>query len=177
MRTRECCVRGSTFRSRTTARWSIVFDTLGITYSSEPENYQLENDYFCPDFYLPGEKAFVHTTSFYSSEVGTSCERLALVSGLKVLYITGSPGIGKYKIALFDTWQKDSNEQGYRALGDFVFAEDRKVSRCLWLIDEGGSCVSLTLSADPKHGEKYPMQETDWIRGAFEKASNYRFSD
>jgi hypothetical protein len=50
--------RGITYRSRTEARWAVVFDELGWHHFYEPEGYALPSGYYLPDFYLPQQEAF-----------------------------------------------------------------------------------------------------------------------
>lgn len=46
---------GTLFRSRTEARWAVLFDELCIAWEYEPEGWQLPNGLkYIPDFRLPG---------------------------------------------------------------------------------------------------------------------------
>jgi hypothetical protein len=49
---------GCLFRSRLEARWAVFFDHLGITWRYEPEGFNLDGQWYLPDFYLPGLDAW-----------------------------------------------------------------------------------------------------------------------
>jgi hypothetical protein len=49
----ETWYNGYRFRSRTEARWAVFFTTLGVPFSYEPEGYDLGNNWYLPDFFLP----------------------------------------------------------------------------------------------------------------------------
>ena len=51
--------KGTTFRSRTEARWAVFFDELGVGWDYEPEGYELgEGKRYLPDFWLPDLESF-----------------------------------------------------------------------------------------------------------------------
>lgn len=41
------------FRSRLEARWAVFFDALGIEWEYEKEGYDLDGEWYLPDFWLP----------------------------------------------------------------------------------------------------------------------------
>jgi hypothetical protein len=49
---------GIAFRSRTEARWAVVFEQLGWDYQYEPEIFDLPIGRYLPDFYLPSQQAY-----------------------------------------------------------------------------------------------------------------------
>lgn len=49
----ETVYRGYRFRSRLEARWAVFFDSLGIPWEYEREGFNLDGEYYLPDFYLP----------------------------------------------------------------------------------------------------------------------------
>jgi hypothetical protein len=49
----ETRYNGYHFRSRTEARWAVLFDALGIKYEYEKEGYELICGPYLPDFWLP----------------------------------------------------------------------------------------------------------------------------
>ena len=49
---------GCLFRSRLEARWAVFFDHLGVTWRYEPEGFNLDGQWYLPDFYLPGLDAW-----------------------------------------------------------------------------------------------------------------------
>ncbi len=47
---------GYKFRSRLEARWAVFFDTLGIPYEYEKEGFDIDGQWYLPDFWLPEQK-------------------------------------------------------------------------------------------------------------------------
>ena len=41
------------FRSRLEVRWAVFFDALGIEWLYEPEGFDLDGEWYLPDFFLP----------------------------------------------------------------------------------------------------------------------------
>ena len=54
----ETQYKGFRFRSRLEARWAVFFDELGLSWSYEPEGYQIEHGgeivFYLPDFEVEG---------------------------------------------------------------------------------------------------------------------------
>lgn len=50
---------GCRFRSRLEARWAVLFDALRIPWQYEPQGYQIGEQTYLPDFYLPQSKTWV----------------------------------------------------------------------------------------------------------------------
>lgn len=53
MKAIETRYRGYRFRSRLEARWAVFFDALGIDWLYENEGYQIGQERYLPDFWLP----------------------------------------------------------------------------------------------------------------------------
>lgn len=49
---------GYKFRSRLEARWAVAFDLLGIRWLYEHQGYDIDGQWYLPDFELPDENAF-----------------------------------------------------------------------------------------------------------------------
>jgi hypothetical protein len=49
----ETMWRGYRFRSRTEARWAVMFSKAGIAFEYEPDGYALPSGWYLPDFWLP----------------------------------------------------------------------------------------------------------------------------
>ena len=60
----ETIYNGYRFRSRLEARWAVFFDAAGIKYEYEPEGFDLDGEYYLPDFYLPQFSLFVEIKPF-----------------------------------------------------------------------------------------------------------------
>lgn len=59
---------GYLFRSRLEARWAVFFDELGIVYKYEDEGFDLDGNYYLPDFYLPELDIFIEIKPDFASE-------------------------------------------------------------------------------------------------------------
>jgi hypothetical protein len=56
----ETSYAGCRFRSRTEARWAVVFDALGEQWRYELEGFELsDGTRYLPDFYLPNQRAWI----------------------------------------------------------------------------------------------------------------------
>lgn len=60
----ETIYNGYRFRSRLEARWAVFFDAAGIKYQYEPEGFDLDGEYYLPDFFLPQFCLFVEIKPF-----------------------------------------------------------------------------------------------------------------
>jgi hypothetical protein len=83
---------GITYRSRTEARWAHFLTSLGVQFDYEPNGYDLEGEWYLPDFYVHGWDCFIEVKGAYPTE----CERdkaalLSEVSGKRVLLTVGGP--------------------------------------------------------------------------------------
>lgn len=86
---------GVLYRSRCEARWAIVFDRLGLAFEYEPQGFDLDGDWYLPDFYI-------HDFNHYVEIKGTAptgreislCRRLARYAQTFVLLYSGAPGSG-----------------------------------------------------------------------------------
>lgn len=85
----ETIYRGYRFRSRTEARWAVVFDFLGIKYIYEMEGFNLgDGVYYLPDFYLPDAKQFF--------EVKADIDNISVEERIKINKLADATG--KYVI-------------------------------------------------------------------------------
>lgn len=168
---------GILFRSRLKARWAVFFKTLGIPYEYEPEKFKTAAGLFCPDFWLPREGRYVHISREESDYVNKLCQHLALGSGYSVLYVVGSPWPDEYRIIEYiaSRGEEEGLEPGEPSCTLGMFGEDRKADECLWLLDDNGYACSLTPSDHPKHGDGYPMTDTEWLNRAYSAARGKRF--
>lgn len=121
----ETRYKGHRFRSRTEARWAIVFDTLGIQYEYEPEGFDLSgiphvgeflpagDRWYLPDFFLPRLGCYMEIKPLMTPVDDVAITKCFLLSQEKEVLITfGSPGVNSYRIVscnsgrqLKDFWQ------------------------------------------------------------------------
>ena len=90
----ETRYNGHRFRSRTEARWAVLFDHLGVKYEYEPEGYDVgEGKHYLPDFWLPVERCFVEVKGDSAAEHDwRKVALLVLKTGLPVYVLMGQPG-------------------------------------------------------------------------------------
>jgi hypothetical protein len=62
----ETAYNGILFRSRTEARIALFLDLMGIEWSYEPEGFDVNGQWYLPDFYLPLYDAFWEVKAFDS---------------------------------------------------------------------------------------------------------------
>lgn len=75
----ETTYAGCRFRSRLEARWAVFFDTLGVTWTYEPQGYEVTDGHrepirYLPDFFLPGLGLWVEVKGEMTvDELETAC--------------------------------------------------------------------------------------------------------
>jgi hypothetical protein len=123
----ETIYNGNKFRSRLEARWAVFFSNLNIDYLYELEGFDLNGDWYLPEFFIPSWNCWIEIKPdkpvLYDTENKINiekreyrlCQLLAKESKKAVLLIGGDPWIdernydnsGKYKhdyqIAMFSS--------------------------------------------------------------------------
>ena len=94
----QTCYNGFFFRSRSEARWAVLFDLLKIKYHYEIEGYKLSSgDWYLPDFYLPVVNLWAEVKPFAPTvEEGVKCILLAADTGRGCLMLAGPPDFRTY---------------------------------------------------------------------------------
>jgi hypothetical protein len=96
--------KGYTFRSRLEARWAVVFETLGVSWSYEKEGYELSNgEWYLPDFWISDWKAFleVKPRRRFFIDAMVKAQQLADGSDRDVILLAGDPWFGEYQAMTF----------------------------------------------------------------------------
>lgn len=91
---------GVRYRSRTEARWAVLFDLAGIDFQYEPEGFKLESGFYVPDFWLRPwncyfevkPDAVVIAAGHYCDERSRG-EDLAMLTGHDVIFGCGNPHV------------------------------------------------------------------------------------
>jgi hypothetical protein len=96
----ETVYNGYRFRSRLEARWAVFFDELGVKYEYEKEGFDLDGVWYLPDFWLPGQKAWIEIKpkldDHYLDLDDTKPKKLALLSEYPVYIYQGNPYPGEF---------------------------------------------------------------------------------
>lgn len=159
--------RGITFRSRTEARWAVLFEHMGLVWDYEPEGHGLEGRGYLPDFYLPELDMWfeVKPAETDGSEIPVFS---ALVEATKKCGIIayGPPNPGRRHLRYF--------EPGEASTELFALMEDRRDDGVYWLAGEvrqfaiGGPGVSTD-------HDRLPVAWGRRIQQAYEAARAERF--
>lgn len=83
--------RGTTFRSRTEARWAVFLDELDIQWQYEAEGYQLDSGQYLPDFWLPDIDGFLEVKPSSDEWDDPRFDELARLTGKRVYVTAGAP--------------------------------------------------------------------------------------
>lgn len=85
---------GYRFRSRTEARYAVLWRILGWPYAFESQGYALEIGAYLPDFWLPAADAFIEVKPYGAPLIDDLelCRALASETGYDVLLVCGGPG-------------------------------------------------------------------------------------
>lgn len=92
MKAIETRYNGHRFRSRTEARWAVLFDHLGVKYEYEAEGFELGGYRYLPDFYLPKEDCFVEVKGEALDDSWRKPALLAHATMKPVYVLSGQPG-------------------------------------------------------------------------------------
>jgi len=59
---------GVLYRSRTEARWSVLFDRLGIVHEYEPQGFRTDGEGYLPDFLLAGQSLIAEVKPSFDAD-------------------------------------------------------------------------------------------------------------
>jgi hypothetical protein len=88
----ETRYKGFLFRSRLEARYAVLFDALGIKWDYEPEGFDLNGEWYLPDFWLPEFNCWIEIKPGKPGvDEMRKCQGLAQLTGNLVYLFYGSP--------------------------------------------------------------------------------------
>jgi hypothetical protein len=156
---------GIKYRSRSEARWAVVFDALGWNYEYEIEGYSLSTGRYLPDFYLPQHRAFFEVKGEKPNRREKKlADELAMATEKIVIVSHGPPNPRR------DEWAEDLSIFIPERVDDVRYAD--------W--QEGGF-VSGRFSYHPKCSLNLGnltylecFKDVTW-QTAFTRAANHRF--
>jgi hypothetical protein len=87
--------RGYRFRSRTEARYAVLWDAAGIAWRYEPQGFELSGVSYLPDFYLPELKTYVEVKPTMEAAIQAAplLGALGQASGCDGLFAIDSPTV------------------------------------------------------------------------------------
>jgi hypothetical protein len=145
----ETVYAGHHFRSRSEARWAILWDCLGVAFEYEPDCFEVGGRRYLPDFLLRRHGMFVEVKGVYpTDEEKEKCSDLARESGLDALIAIGSPK-EKFQIVRFA-----SNGEEYEGL--WVIAWDKIPGCGMWLVREEVNGKDHASWVGPNFGARKP---------------------
>jgi hypothetical protein len=160
---------GRRFRSRTEARWAVVFKGLGLAYDYEREGLVLNGEPYLPDFYLPDFPFWFEVKGQEPNERETRLASELSRHGTRVLLAVGPPEILRPQILV---WR-----DGKILDGRYMLLEDRRNKGEFWLVtdgeENGGGGFSIGPADGPPH-DRYPIAGDD-LKRAFRAAHSERF--
>lgn len=84
---------GTTFRSRTEARWAVFFDHLNARWFYEYEGFEAENgSRYLPYFWLPEQRAFIEVKPEDTDPFSVQPKSNALPDSKRLIVVCGAPG-------------------------------------------------------------------------------------
>lgn len=163
---------GTTYRSRTEARWAIFFEALGVEAEYEAHPIRLSTGAgYLPDFYIPAFRAWfevkARNDAIVTEEASKARQLAADRQGERVWLAIGPPSSDEPNILTLDQWSSatpieeilETPENRYR------FLEDRRDDGVYWLqadFIEGGFRASFMVGGP---GRSTPHDRLPLLQG------------
>lgn len=120
---------GWSFRSRTEARWAVLFKTAGIAYEYEKEGFSLNGRWYLPDFWFPELEGWFEVKGVEPTAPELElCKQLANGTGRMVFIGSGTPEPYRNPLAIAprgmhpaDIWAFDAPASAYLAAREAQF--------------------------------------------------------
>lgn len=98
----ETTYNGIKYRSRTEARWAIFFDKLGWNAEYEAEGYDLDGEWYLPDFFVPEINSFcLIKGKEIDYKERCKARKLAIQTQKNIVVLIGTPSPVSMKNMLF----------------------------------------------------------------------------
>jgi hypothetical protein len=120
---------GYLFRSRLEARWAVLMDHLGRRWVYEKEEFDLDGEWYLPDFWLPCPTR-QHSGAGYWLEVKPEpltkderrlLEKLVLGTGHHGMAFCGNIGVGEFTVLKCSTTRGDNPSSRWVEYGSTVW--------------------------------------------------------
>jgi hypothetical protein len=113
----ETRYKGFRFRSRLEARWAVFFDALGISWSYEPEGFELGRaGRYLPDFWLPDLRMWVEIKPeqpTFNGDAWKKAVELLSFQGWPVCFFFSVPGLGRGGVGVRNDMADSGGGLGY----------------------------------------------------------------
>lgn len=158
---------GITFRSRTEARWAVMFENMGLAWDYEPEGHGIDGRGYLPDFYLPQLDMWfeVKPEETDGSEVSVFAA-LCRASDKHGIIAYGAPNPSHDRLRYFGPDRADE--------GRYRLMEDRRDDGVYWLSNSTRS-FSIGGPGDVTAHDRLPCISGRRIVEAYEAARAERF--
>lgn len=166
--------KGIRYRSRTEARWAVFFDHMELPVSYEPEGFDLDGEWYLPDFYVHDWDLYIEVKGFAPTEKERrKAQALATGTGKRVLVVVGDPRCRRGELFSPDGPSEDPADNA-------VLATCRRCKHTVIALDwwdDAWTQVPLHDCKQPQIcGEKYHHQyQSADMEAAVEAAVNERF--
>ena len=156
MKAIETSYRGYKFRSRVEARWAVFFDAMGIIWEYEAEGYDLDGDWYLPDFWLPEWDTFAEIKGIgfdnLEEKDQIKIRKLAFYSRKPVILLDGTPDAREYMLFEYDPW----SDTLFERMEPLFIAIDTDMELSI----NYELAVKAARSARFEHGEQYASNPT-----------------
>jgi hypothetical protein len=83
---------GCHFRSRTEARWAVVFDATGLRWEYEPDGFVLPSGTYLPDFKITDPELWIEVKPPNHDGIDPRWQELVDATGIPLRVLYGQPG-------------------------------------------------------------------------------------
>jgi hypothetical protein len=164
---------GYRFRSRLEARWAVFFDYLGIKFQYELEGYDLDGEWYLPDFWLSDSKIWLEIKPpngecpaleklFYAQNA--PCALACGIPGEELFVWVSDTTDSSGGSQLWDRCDWALNKNGMFSINTHNKRKDRTFYNGSW-----GGCISNTVLSE---FESFPIPN---MGKAIDQAKQYRF--
>lgn len=180
----ETLYKGCRFRSRLEARWAVFLDVLGLEWEYEKEGFDLDGDWYLPDFWIPYREGLAGWGWWVEIKPDRPDERelglfsaLCRATGHKGYLLEGQPWWGLNKVWCFDRdgTTKTSEPGGlYESLRFVTFPDGVEMCNSHRILCyKAHPAVDVSFPIGPLHRETDAKRKL--LKSAFEAARGARF--
>jgi hypothetical protein len=145
----------------------VFFDLAGVKYDYEPEGFDLDGQWYLPDFWLPTLRLWFEVKAEHpDSNYLEMLDKLRQFTGHKVVYAVGAPQADE--AIFYPPAPGEPSSPSDRGAGYF-FASDRRDPSVFWMTSEHEAHPLMEGASD-----RWPII-SDRLRGAYVASRSERF--